>query len=169
MIDANGKLFGRMNIIDAVLVTVMLAALGGLLWAKAGQSPINNIVKARGSAEVTVAIRGIRAIDPGVFKVGEKAFLTIRNQRYAPVEVTKVDQWQRKITFLNSKDQVMTVPDPTTPEVRDINLTFRDQAELTDEGIVLGGHHVKVGNSVELDAFGYRLNASIMHVQFKEQ
>jgi hypothetical protein len=169
MIDAQGKIFGRINIIDFSFAIILIAMLAGMGWVAKGHSPLNKVVKARGVAEVTVAIRGARALDPSIFKVGEKAFLTIRNQRYAPVEVIKVTQRDRQIVFLDSHDKLQTFPDPTAPEIKDIDLVFKDQAEVTDEGVVMGGYHLKVGNTVELDAFGYRLNASIMLVKMNEQ
>lgn len=169
MIDTQGRLFGRINIIDFSFVIIIIAMLIGIGWVSQGKTPLNKIIKAKGIAEVTVAIRGVRVVDSSIFKVGEKAFLTIRNQRYAPVEVIKVNIRERKIPFLNSKDQVITVPDPTAQDIKDVDLTFKDQAEVTDEGVIMGGYHLKVGNTVELDAFGYRLNGSIMHVKMIEQ
>lgn len=169
MIDSQGRLFGRINIIDFSLAIIVIAMLAGIGWVTQGNTPLNKIVKAKGVAEVTIAIRGVRVLDPTIFKVGEKAFLTIRNQRYAPVEVIDVKIRERKITFLNAKDQVVAVADPTAQDIKDVDLIFKDQAEVTEEGIVMGGYHLKVGNTVELDAFGYRLNGSIMHVKMIEQ
>jgi hypothetical protein len=169
MLDAQGKIFGRLNIIDFSFGIILLAMVAGIGWVSRGHTPLNKIIKARGSAEVTVAIRGVRVLDPSIFKVGEKVFLTIRNQRYAPVTVVKVTRRDRKIPFLDSRDRVIAVPDPTAQEIKDLDLVFSDQAEVTDEGVVMGGYHLKVGNTVELDAFGYRLNGSIMHVKMNEQ
>jgi len=169
MIDSQGKLFGKVNIIDFSFAIILVAMLAGIGWVAKGNSPLNKVVKARGTAEVTIAIRGVRVLDPSIFKVGEKAFLTIRNQRYAPVEVVKTTMRERKIPLLNSKDQIVALPDPTAPEIKDVDLVFKDQAEVTDEGVVMGGYHLKVGNTVELDAFGYRLNGSIMFVKMNEQ
>ncbi|PIQ27998.1 hypothetical protein COW36_03350 [bacterium (Candidatus Blackallbacteria) CG17_big_fil_post_rev_8_21_14_2_50_48_46] len=169
MMDTQGKLFGRINIIDFSFAIILVAMLAGIGWVAKGNSPLNKIVLAKGTAEVTVAIRGARVLDPSIFKVGEKAFLTIRNQRYAPVEVIKADIRDRQIPFLDSHDKVMMITDPTAKEIKDLDLVFKDKAEVTAEGIVMGGYHLKVGNTVELDAFGYRLNGSIMLVKMTEQ
>lgn len=167
MLDTQGKLWGRINIIDLSLVIILVAALSGFLYIVMGQSPLEKKIQARGEASVTIAIRGARVQDPDIFKVNEKVFLTIRNQRYEPVLVTDINMMPRKTVFLNSKDQPVAVEDISSPEVKDIDVTFKHNAEVTDEGVVMGGHYLKVGNSVELDAFGYRFNGSIMKVEFE--
>jgi len=166
MIDAQGRLLGRINIIDLSFLVILTATLAGLLWVFLGQSPLEKKIQARGEASVVVAVRGARIFDTSVLKEGEQVYLTIRNQRYKPVQVTQIRHWQRETVFLDSHNQPVTFPDPTAPEVRDVDLTFTLAAQVTAEGIVADGHHLKVGNSVELDAFGYRFNGSIMKVDF---
>lgn len=168
MIDQQGKVFGRVNIIDLSFFIVLVGVLAGLLWVYMGQSPLDKKILARGQAEVTVAIRGARIMDPSILKEHEKVFLTIRNQRYEPVEVTSIKQWQRQVVFLGKDNKPVVFPDPTAPEVRDIDLKFVHAAEKTAEGYDMDGHHLKVGNTVDLDAFGYRMRGSITQVSFQE-
>lgn len=168
MIDNQGKLFGRINIIDLSLFVILTGIVAGLLWSFLGQSPLEQKILARGQAEVVVAIRGARILDPSILNEDEKVFLTIRNQRYEAVKVTSIKHWQRKALFLGKNDQPVVVDDPTSPEIRDIDLTFVHAAEKTAEGIQMDGHHLKVGNTVEFDAFGYNMRGSIMNVSFQE-
>ena len=148
---------------------IVVAALSGFAYIFMGQSPLKQKIQATGEASVTIAIRGARIQDPSIFKVNEKVFLTIRNQRYEPVIISDIAMMPRKTVFLNSKDQPIIIEDISSPELKDIDVTFTHNAEVTDEGIIMGGHHMKVGNSVELDAFGYRFNGSIMKVDFKNK
>ena len=148
---------------------IVVAALSGFAYIFMGQSPLKQKIQATGEASVTIAIRGARIQDPSIFKVNEKVFLTIRNQRYEPVIISDIAMMPRKTVFLNSKDQPVIIEDISSPELKDIDVTFTHNAEVTDEGIIMGGHHMKVGNSVELDAFGYRFNGSIMKVDFKNK
>lgn len=169
MIDAQGRLGGRINVIDLSFLIIVVAICTGLIWVLMGNSPLEKKITARGEAVVTVAIRGARVQDPAIFKDGEMVFLTIRNQRYEPVMVTSITRKRREIVFLGNDGKPVIIADPSNPEVRDIDLSFSHSAEETAEGIVMGGHHLKVGNSVELDAFGYRFNGSIMKVEFAAQ
>lgn len=169
MLDAQGRLFGRINIIDLSFLIIVLATASGLAWVMSGNSPLEKKITARGTASVMVAIRGARVQDPKIFKEGEMVFITIRNQRYEPVRVTQIVQRPRQVVFLGNDNKPVVLTDPTTPEVIDVDLTFEHPAEDTAEGVVMGGHHMKVGNSVELDAYGYRFNGSIMKVNFAAQ
>lgn len=169
MIDAHGKLFGRFNIIDLSSLIILVAMMSGVAWMFLGESPLEKKVLAKGEASVLVAIRGARFRDPSIFKKGEDVYLTIRNQRYEPVKVLDFKMTPRQIVFLNSENKVVVVEDPTSSDVKDLDLTFSHPAEETAEGIVMGGHQIKVGSTVELDAYGYHFNASIMKVDFKGQ
>ncbi|HEY9841410.1 MAG: DUF4330 domain-containing protein [Candidatus Sericytochromatia bacterium] len=167
MIDSQGKVLGRINIIDLSFLIILAAMAIGLVWMFLGKSPLEKKILAKGEASVVVAIRGARFRDPDIFKKGEDVFLTIRNQRYEPVHVVDYVMNPRQIVFLNHADKPVLVVDPTQPDVRDIDMTFTHPAEETEEGIVMGGHQIKVGATVELDAYGYHFNASIMKVDFK--
>lgn len=167
MIDQNGRLFGKFNIIDMSFAVIVLAMLVGLVWVLSGQGPLEKQILARGQAEVTVAVRGGRVQDPGIFKEGEDVFLTIRNQRFEKVRVVKVEHFKRQMALMGPDGKPVTVNDPASPDVVDVNITFTHTAEQTPEGIKTGGHHLKVGNTVELDGYDYRFRGSIMSVQFK--
>lgn len=169
MIDSQGKVLGRINIIDFSFLIIVTAIVLALAWMFVGQSPLDKKIIARGEATVLVGLRGARFRDKTIFKEGEDVFLTIRNQRYEPVKVTSIVMKPREIVFLGADNKPVVIVDPTTPDVRDIDMTFVHAAEETAEGIVMGGHQLKVGSTVELDAFGYRFNASIMKVDFKGQ
>jgi len=164
MLDQDGKLFGRLNIIDFSFVIITSAMVFGLFWVAMGNSPLQQEIISTGPVEVTVAVRGARVLDPTIFKVGEKAFLTIRNSRYKAVEVVKIETKPRYITLMGTDNKPVSIADPSRPEVKDIDLTFKEQAEVLKDGVTMGGYKLKVGNTVELDAFGYRFRGSIMKV-----
>lgn len=169
MIDSQGKVLGRINIIDLSFVIILVAMTMGLLWMYLGKSPLEKKVLAKGEASVLVAIRGARLRDPAIFKKDENVFLTIRNQRYEPVHVTNFVINPRQVLFLDHNDKPVAVNDPTQSDVKDIDMTFTHPAEETEEGVVMGGHQIKVGATIELDAYNYHFNASIIKVNFKAQ
>lgn len=169
MIDSQGKVLGRINIIDLSFVIIVIAMVSGLAWMYLGKSPLEKKILAKGDASVVVGIRGARVRDASIFKKDEDVFITIRNQRYEPVHVTGFVINPRQVPFLDSNNKPIAVNDPTQPDVKDIDLTFTHAAEETAEGIVMGGHQLKVGVTVELDAYGYHFNASILKVNFKGQ
>jgi len=166
LIDNRGRLFGLVNLIDLSLLITFLAIIGGLLWVKTGHSDLNNLVKAEGPADVTLAIRGARIVDPESIKKGNKVFITIRNQPYAAVEIVDV-KWKRRpdVYFDQETKKQVELPSTIEPYVTDYEVTIRDNAQATEDGIVLGGNKVKVGIPLELEGFNFRLTGSIINVK----
>lgn len=165
MMDSQGRLLGRLNIVDIGIVTLAIAFGAGVMAVKSGHAGINKVVQGTGVAEVDLFVRGSIS-DPSIFKVGEKAFITLRNQPYAPVEIVKVTSSRRKMALPAPDGKtVKTIDDPTEPFGRDVILTIRDKADLTEDGIVFGGNKVKVGVPIDLEGYKYRLKGSIVDVR----
>jgi hypothetical protein len=164
LIDKRGKLFGLVNIIDLSALIVVAAMAFGFLWVRQTHGVLQKLVKAAGPTDVTVAIRGARAFDPGFIKKGDKVFITIRNQPYAPVEVVNVTAARRQFTFADAQGKVKTADDPSDPLTYDLNVTIRDNGQVTDDGVVLGGNKVKMGIPIELEGFKFRLTGTIVEL-----
>src|SRR5687767_7620746 len=120
LIDSKGRLFGLVNIIDLSVIIVVLAMAFGFVWVRNTKGVLRQMVKATGPTEVTVVIRGARLQDRSLIKTGDKVFITIRNQPYAPVEVVKVSSDRRKMALMSPKGQVQTIDDPTDPLATDL-------------------------------------------------
>lgn len=164
IIDRQGRLFGVVNLLDLSFAILVLALVTGVLLVRGGRTPLRKVVRAQGPAQVTVLIRGSIS-DLDIFKK-EKAFVTIRNQPYAPVDIVDVHAERMKVSVPTPDGKgVQALPDPSLPWGSNVLLTFRDaNAMATDDGIVLGGNKVKVGVQIELETFWYRLTGAIVKV-----
>lgn len=164
ILDRQGRLFGRINLLDLSFAIVVLALVSGIILVRSGRTPLRKVVRAQGPAEVTVLIRG-SVSDLSIFKK-EKAFITIRNQPYAPVDIVDVQAERMKVSLPTPNGKgVQAFPDPSLPWGSNVLITVRDpNALVTDDGIVLGGNKVKVGVQIELETFRYRLAGSIVKV-----
>ncbi len=166
MIDTEGRLFGRINLLDLGLVVVLALAILGFGMAKAGRAGLNAKIKGKTSVEVDCFIRGSIADPDALFKTGGKTFITLRNVPYSAVEVVAVRSNKRTITVPTPDGKaVVAVPDPSEPFARDILLTIREQGAVTDDGVVFGDSKIKVGTPIELEGFKYRLKGSIVDVR----
>ncbi len=167
MIDQQGRLFGKVNPLDLMVVVVLVAFLVGAGLARAGKAGVNQQLKGEAMAEFDLFIRGGVA-DPAIFKEGEKTFITIRNQPYAALTIRKVRVTPRTIT-MPVPGGVKAYPDPSEPYSKDVLLTLREKAQITDDAIVLGGNKVKVGVPIDIEGFKYRLRGSIVDVRLVDQ
>lgn len=167
MIDQQGRLFGKVNLLDLMVVVVLVAFLIGAGLARAGKAGVNQQLKGESMAEFDLFIRG-GVSDPSIFKEGEKTFITIRNQPYAALTIRRVRVTPRTIT-VPVQGGVKAYPDPSEPYSKDVLLTLREKAQITDDAIVLGGNKVKVGVPIDIEGFKYRLRGSIVDVRLVDQ
>lgn len=167
MIDAQGKLFGRVNVLDLLLLVVVFVSALGLVLAKTGNAGVNQVLKGEGTAEIDLFFRGSIA-DPGMFKVGESTFITIRNQPHASLKIVGVKVTPKMIT-VPAPGGVKAYPDPSEPFGKDVVLTVREKAQFTDDAVIMGGQKIKVGTPIEVEGFKYRLRGSIVDVRVVSQ
>ncbi|MBU6428968.1 MAG: DUF4330 family protein [Cyanobacteria bacterium REEB65] len=165
MIDSEGRLFGRINILDVVLVVVLAGILGGFGLAKAGRAGIHAHVKGTAIAEVDCYIRGAIEDPASLIKPGDKTFVTLRNVPYSAVEVIAVKVSPKLVAVPQPDGSLKAMPDPAEPLSQDVLVTIRDRAHLTDDGIVFGDSKVKVGTPIDLEGYRYRLHGAIVDVR----
>lgn len=167
MIDNQGRLMGKINLLDLMVVLVVVAVVLGAGLARAGKAGVNQQLRGEALAEFDLFIRGGVA-DPSIFKEGEKTFITLRNQPYAALTIRRVRVTPRTIT-VPVPGGVKAYPDPSEPFSKDVLLTLREKAQLTDDAIVLGGNKVKVGVPIDIEGYKYRLRGSIVDVRLVDQ
>ncbi|MBI6546393.1 MAG: DUF4330 domain-containing protein [Cyanobacteria bacterium NC_groundwater_1444_Ag_S-0.65um_54_12] len=169
IIDSEGRLFGRINIIDIGILLVLLLALLGAMLARAGYAGINAKVKGTAVVEVDCLIRGSLLRPADLFKAGDRTFITLRNVPYSSVAVVAIHSQSRMIAVPSPDGKAVTaLPDPTEPYGKDLLVTIRERAALTDDGVVFGDSKVKVGVPIELEGFKYRLKGSIVDIRINK-
>jgi hypothetical protein len=154
----------QLNPLDASIILLIVVSILGFGLAKAGHAGVNKVLKGETRLSIDVYIANLRSTDNNLFKVGDKAALTIRNQPvYPPFVITAVKQRPRLTPFLAPNgSKVVTFTDPSQPYSSDYIVTITDQAEVTTEGYVVKGNKIKVGNSIELEGFKYRVSGIVL-------
>ena len=169
LIDNRGKLFGVVNLLDALIVSGVMVGVIGVAAVKGGYSSVNKIVEKQGPAEIDLMIRA-NITDLGMFKAGEKAFVTIRNQPYDKVAIVKVSAKRSEIAVpINDGKGFRITTDPTMPYSSEVILTLRSDGMQTEDGIIWGGQKMKVGVPVDVEGFKYRLRGSVLDVRMVEE
>lgn len=169
MIDSRGKLFGLVNVLDALIVTTVVAGFIGVVAVKSGYSSVGRIAQRQGPAEIDLMIRA-SIKDLSMFKAGEKTFITIRNQPYDKVEIAAVAAKRQEIAVpINDGKDFRITTDPTAPYASEVILTLRDPNGMeTEDGIVWGGQKLKLGVPIEVEGYKYRLKGSVLDVRMVE-
>lgn len=169
LLDNRGKLFGVVNLLDGLIIATVLVGVIGVVAVKSGHSSVSKIAQKEGPAEVDLMIRASIG-DLAMFKKGEYAFVTIRNQPYDKVEIVNVVAKRAEIAVpINDGKDFRITTDPTTPFASEIILTLRDEGMQTEDGIIWGGQKLKVGVPIEVEGFKYRLKSSVLDVRMADE
>lgn len=152
-----------LNPIDIGVIAVLAVMALGFYLVKTGRAGIAHVIRGKGVAQVDLLIHG-GVEDPRVIKAGDKTFITIRNQPYAPVRIVSVKITPHMIT-METPQGPQAVPDVADPYFRDILMTIQDKATLTSDGVVFGGNKIKDGVPIEVEGYKYRLMGTIVDVR----
>lgn len=164
-----GKLFGLVNIIDFGVGSFIILAFLGLFLFKSGKLATSaNGLKKEGNIEFDVVVKGLRlSKKESIFNQGDKTFITIRNVPYTSLQIAKVQMTNYKTVIVDpdNPSKAISVSDPSEPYTYNYLITLKDKALITDDGPVIGGNKIKIGLPVTLEAFKYRVNASVSDVR----
>lgn len=165
----DGKLFGKINIVDLlVIVFIFLGALG-LYLVKSGKFLTSSKVN-QGTKEVQfdVVLRGMKlSRESNVFKAGDKSFITIRNVPYTKLIIVKSEKtkWQTPLPNPKNPTESIAAVDPTTPYTYNFLVTLKDKAIITPDGPVIGGNKIKMGLPIELEGYNYKFSGIVSDVR----
>ena len=170
ILDSQGRLFGKVSILDLGAGLVILMVLEGIfLFPGTGRS-IAQVNSNSKSVEVDVLVRGLNVMDSSRlmnnFKAGQQTNVIIRNQPHGKVDIKAARQLERTVIVPQPDGSVKALPDPRADIFSvDMLMTLAGKAQMTEDGVVMGGNKVKVGTSIELEGQDYNFNASVIGVR----
>jgi Domain of unknown function (DUF4330) len=163
MIDENGKLFGKVNIIDAGALVLLVLGLLGFFVFRSGRSEAQVTQTETKTIQIDMLIQN-SIVNPGILKVGDKVNINIRNQPAGEATIEKV-KIEPRLIALAINGVPKNFPDPDKTFGKNITLTLKAQASKTPNGYVIGGAKVKVGIPLEIETYLYSSKASTVDVR----
>jgi hypothetical protein len=170
LIDAQGRIFGKISILDLGAACIILLVLIGIFIVP---GPSGSIAQVSGTKPITaeLLVRGLSVKDSQalVSKMKEdgKTDIIIRNQPYGSVNIKDIEILSRTVTVSQPDGSVKALPDPRPEAIfsTDMIITIGGNATITPTGAVLGNSKVKIGTTVELDGPNYNFNSTIIDVR----
>ena len=176
IIDAQGRLFGKISILDLGAAGVILIAIAAIFFSPG--APVNKGIAQSQlqPVEVEVMVRGLRVGDfDGLlqeFQDNNQVSIVIRNQPAGEVEILSTQPLPRTTPVPQPDGTVKALPDPR-PEVvliKDMIMTLSGKAQVTDDGVVLeGAKKIKIGTPIRLEGRTYDFNGTIITVRVQEE
>jgi hypothetical protein len=160
------KVLGRFNAFDFACAALLVLCAIFFFLARAGHAGVNHAIKGTQKIDIDIYFAGVKTHDLNLFKVGDSAALTIRNQPvYPPMTITGSSHQPKQVAFLAlDGKKAVSVDDTSAPLMHDFEVTVTDTADVTDDGYVVRGNKLKVGNQVELEGFKYRLQGVVIDI-----
>ena len=173
IVDSQGRIFGKLSILDLGAALVILLVIVGIFFAPgdSGSSIAQNTIGKK-AIEVDVLVRGLSIENPQAlfddFTQTKSTDIIIRNQPYGQVEVAAYKKLERSIIIPQPDGTAKALPDPrpSSQFSLDMLLTLKGNAQITEKGAVLGNSKVKVGTSIELEGKNYNFKGSVIDVRY---
>ncbi len=175
IIDSQGRLFGKVSILDLGAAGVILIAIAGIFLSP-GTPVTQGIAQSKlQPIEVEVMVRGLSVGDFDSllqeFQDNKQVNIVIRNQPAGEVEILSTKPLPRTTPVPQPDGTVKALPDPR-PEValiKDLIMTVGGKAQVTDDGVVLeGAKKIKIGTPIRLEGSTYDFNGTIITVRLRE-
>nr|WP_290226790.1 DUF4330 domain-containing protein [Trichocoleus desertorum] len=170
ILDSQGRLFGKVSILDVgAALVILLVVIGIFLVPGTGSvAQINNATK---PIEVDLIAKGLSVSNPQRFiqdfQSAKKTSLVIRNQPYGEVDLKSVQVLPRNVLITQPDGSVKVIPDPRSEMSysTDLLITVGGRAQINEDGPVLGNSKIKIGSVVQLQGTLYDFNASVVDIR----
>ncbi len=173
LLDARGRLFGKVSILDLGAVLTILAVIFGILFLPGSGGSVAQVGGNKTPVEIDLIVRGLSVRDPQVvvdeLMKDKSTKIVIRNQPYGTIKVKSVELLERTTSVPQPDGSVKALPDPR-PELynTDMYIVLEGNATIRDDGPVLGNSKIKIGTPVELEGKTYGFNTSAIDVRILE-
>ena len=149
-----------------ILFIIVLVVIGTFAVFK--KKNFSNLpIEKEAKIQFEVFFRGVTISDTeSPFKVGEDAFITIRNVPYTKLKIVALDGRPR-MTLLpaNNAQGYLIADDVSMPNLYDLLVKLEDTAKKTPDGYVAGGNKIKMGIPVVIEGMKYKYQGTISNVQ----
>ncbi|AFZ13554.1 hypothetical protein Cri9333_2698 [Crinalium epipsammum PCC 9333] len=171
ILDSQGRLFGKVSILDFAAALVILLVVVGIFFVPGTGGSVAQTGTTK-PVEVDVLVRGLSVLDPNSlieqFNKEKKTNLIIRNQPYGEIDIKSVKTLARTVIVPQPDGSAKALPDPRPDAYStDMLMVLAGQAQITKTGAVLGNSKIKVGTTLELEGFNYDFNASVIRIRIK--
>lgn len=154
-----------------IIAAVVVVLIIGVLVVKGKNKFSKSPVEATQKVAFQVMLRSVSVTDNIMpFRVGEEAFITIRNVPYTKLQIidSKFSPKKTMIPTGNPRRPYIVAEDISLPYQYDMIITLIDEAKVTKDGAVVGGNKIKIGLPIVLEGFNYRIGGTISNVQLLE-
>lgn len=157
IIDKKGRLFGIINIIDLVVILlVALLVYGGVTRLK--QSPASEAETKK--ALVTLEIPNVRMVTVDAVEVGDSLYHYDRGTLFGTIVDKKVEPYREPVESGDGSWILAEVPEKYV-----VILTLEAKAKDSEDVVIIGGEHTRIGTEFKLKNKKAAFTSTILGVE----
>lgn len=161
LIDSKGKLFGKISIVDVLIVVMVLGVLAGVGY-KFRKSGTSTPFAKKDTVQVTFYHYEVNDFIDGSIKVGDPVKDKATGTVFGKVSSVKFDK--AISTGTNSEGQMVAA---SNPKFRSVTITVDGEGVFGDQGVSFDSTSYFVGSSVEIRVGNSTLWAFVKNLQKK--
>ncbi len=158
----------KLKLTDYIIIILIFIIAGFSLFLFYKKKNFSNLpVEKEALIHFEVFFRGITITDSQIpFKMGDDAFITIRNVPYTKLKIVAFDGLPRMTAIPANNDKgYKIIEDASNPNLFDFVVMLEDKAKKTPDGYVAGGNKIKMGIPVVIEGQKYKYSGTISNVQ----
>ncbi len=160
MIDEKGRLFGKVNYFDLLIVLVILVGIIGFVGLRKTENvSILNITDNQ-EVELTLYIPGVRDVTVNNFSVGD----VVKSAETKKVigEIVDIDVENQMLTTTNEAGVVVK---SEVPDRFDIKLYIKAKGQITANDVTIGNKIVKIGMYLPIETKVIHTNPIVFGIE----
>ncbi len=160
IIDNRGKLFGIVNIIDlSVILILLLMVVGGYKVLSSKPEMISQNQKVL----INLEVQEIRQPSVDAIKEGDNLYHYDRGQLLGKIKKVKIDNYKEEVSTQDGEIILSDVPGKYVA-----NIIVEADAVITDDVIIIGGMHTRVGTQYRVKNKNIAMFVTVLKVDVIE-
>lgn len=159
-IDEKGKLWGRINLIDLVLILIVIAALAFAGFKFLGKGEVQIINTEKQNVTVTIFTNGVYPFIKDQMNKGDVIRLTTNNAVFGTIEDLQIKSGFGLIATADGR-----WIEANTPNKFSIDIVLSGQATKSGETLSIAGTNLLIGSEVSIKGSNYTLKGLISDVK----
>ena len=163
LVDKNGRVFGKINILDFIAILVMVA-LVALIFVKVFNKPLSNLASQQ-EEQVKVQVKVQVVGNKGYFDVVQVGDKLAEGKKYLDGSVTEVELLPVEVSNLDQEGNTVISEDPLQQKAV---VTFEATVAYEDNCYKLGSQELRQGKTVFLESDLYKYKVQIISIKVVE-
>lgn len=158
MINREGKLFGRVNVLDLIIVLLVVAFAARLAYSWWVQKPA--VDQARQTITFTALVQGVRQPTADAIHVGDIVYDTRSNALLGTVTAVRVEA----APVLQQNDDGSRT-ETVSKVYRDVYVTIRGTGEATPTAVMVGSVQIHIGSPLQFQTRIWGVEGIVWDIQ----